>query len=274
MPDLLQPLLAFLRRLRPSSSSRAGAPSPPSVTYKLLRDDSTPRKGTCGTRRTRFFDASGDGRVVYSATHAVSRTEGGWETALELEGQPVGRVSLHWLQVGGIDGKIPARSFYRDRGCFNLVAAFQLESDWVSWKTAKDGSMALTSIKDGSTLIAVDPLEHDKALILPPKSRITLFSRRLFPPATSSVAVSPPVRPGLPSSPPPSFTSTSPLPLPSPPLPAPSQSSALAVSPQPDGRNEQLELVLLTLLHQDYVRVEEVRRRHEVEEEREEHWAW
>ncbi|GAA6053561.1 hypothetical protein JCM3770_005195 [Rhodotorula araucariae] len=279
MPDVRHPFLAIFCRSRHSSAVVKAPPS--TAPYRILRDDTSPPKSTRDTRTTRFFDSSGDGRAVYSASH-VRGADGRFETTLSLsgQGQPVGKVSLHWLQLGASSVKLPASKFYRSRGCLNPVTAFKLGSDWVRWKTDTDGTMRLSSTKNGSVLVVVDPLEHDKSLILPSKSRITLFSSTLFPTTTTCAKGSRPVRPGLPASPPPSFTSTSSAsPLASAALALPAQSSPLSLSALlaatgSDCGIKDLELVLLTLLHQDYVRVELAQCKREVQEEQEELRAW
>ncbi|GJN91933.1 hypothetical protein Rhopal_004958-T1 [Rhodotorula paludigena] len=240
----------------------------------LRRIDSLSRSGA---RKIRFEGS------VYSASCAFSDRIDQWEITLYRDNVQVGKVVLDSLQVGS-NGAVPARKFYRRKGLFSEARTFQLGGVKAMWQAGKEGSRQLVNSKSGEVLAKVAPVARDASHALPldhitvystaiagdsgashPRSQRSVYPNDTLPSSRSTLAPGGLAYPRSPCTP--SSTASG----------ARSYFSSLQSQPSTStsaADDKELNLILLTLLHQDLLTLEEAREVAEREHEREEMQAW
>ncbi|BGP12148.1 hypothetical protein JCM10213_004713 [Rhodosporidiobolus nylandii] len=257
----------------------------PAPGFVLLREDrpfstlSSDKPPSHPTFLSVFSSASSS--AVFTAEHAYSPETERSETKLYMGGELVGTASLASLGLG--DGAaVPTSRFFEHPHCFSAKQLFRLPSrgGWVYWRQPKKEGEAikLLEYKTKAPLAKVEALKREDGLILPTATRITL--------APSIIASSPSLHTHLPLDSP-TFSLAA---LPISPSSSSSRlatrtgssSSSFSSASQMKGKGkegaelEPIAVVLLTLLHLDYVTVDKVRKREQADLEEGEHvWdAW
>ncbi|GAA6033683.1 hypothetical protein JCM8097_004380 [Rhodosporidiobolus ruineniae] len=259
----------------------------------LVRDNvDTSATHPLGGRRSTFVDEQ-SGTELFTAEHRSSPSLSSAETSLWQDGVLLGRVSLASLDFDpGCGGKVLASKFYSRPHIFSSNQLFKLGECGIRayWKMSeKDGS--LLQHKTKAILVTVEVVGREEGVLRPTRTRITVsptildaspsFTRSMLRlPASPTSSSSPSFSPSASStdatrasSPISSHTSHEKGKGKAVELDADTHATVQPI--QPVSGPEPLAVVLLSLLHQDYLAADKAQRKevHEMEEPGDEYEA-
>ncbi|GAA6062610.1 hypothetical protein JCM10212_002204 [Sporobolomyces blumeae] len=237
------------------------------TTLKLVRYDSINREGKV---KTVFVDSFSEKPVYFAKTERTSALEAN-RTVLFDTRKPiaVGAVSLDWIQLGN-ERATKATNFFRRP---NFLSEKQVwttaEGIDVRWKTLQDGTLVLVAHKTKQQLVTVNL--QSSAASTTPQLTITINTHLLSP---SSSTLAPPLdyskrfstlvpsKKKISKKPDHSPTSTS------------TSTSTAARCPSATSQTScsTIDLVILSLVHQDYVRADSNRLKQAEADERSNEW--